>query len=117
MIALNTALAFDIFGSVNSTHNGRHAHGERHWRFGDFSHNASCAIFATKSMTKGGCISGVVPTVSHCDHNKHDIDVLAMEQGLTDLHGLVRATAPLSLSRVACFGSIVICFATTTRMH
>jgi succinyl-CoA:acetate CoA-transferase len=55
---------------------------------GDFARNASCAIFATKSVAKGGRISSIVPMVPHCDHNEHDVDIIVTEQGLADLRGL-----------------------------
>jgi succinyl-CoA:acetate CoA-transferase len=54
---------------------------------GDLTRNVSCAIFATKSIAKDGCISSVVPMVPHCDHNEHDVDVVVTEQGLADMRG------------------------------
>lgn len=88
IIAINTALEFDIYGNVNSTHvtgtkmmNGIGGSGE-------FTRHAHIAIFVTKSIAKGGDISSVVPMVSHCDHAEHDIDILVTEQGLADLRGL-----------------------------
>ncbi|MFM0154115.1 acetyl-CoA hydrolase/transferase family protein [Paraburkholderia sediminicola] len=88
LIALNTALEFDIYGNVNSTHVGGTHMMNGIGGSGDFARNASCAIFAMKSMAKGGCISSVVPMVPHCDHNEHDVDVVVTEQGLADLRGL-----------------------------
>ncbi|WP_153101933.1 acetyl-CoA hydrolase/transferase family protein [Paraburkholderia hayleyella] len=88
LVALNTALEFDIYGNVNSTHVGGTHMMNGIGGSGDFSRNASCAIFATKSMAKGGRISSVVPMVPHCDHNEHDVDVVVTEQGLADLRGL-----------------------------
>jgi len=88
LIALNTALEFDIYGNVNSTHVGGTHMMNGIGGSGDFARNASCAIFATKSMAKGGRISSVVPMVPHCDHNEHDVDVVVTEQGLADLRGL-----------------------------
>lgn len=88
LIALNTALEFDIYGNVNSTHVGGTHMMNGIGGSGDFSRNASCAIFATKSTAKDGRISSVVPMVPHCDHTEHDVDVVVTEQGLADLRGL-----------------------------
>ncbi|WP_027212234.1 acetyl-CoA hydrolase/transferase family protein [Burkholderia sp. WSM2232] len=88
LIALNTALEFDIYGNVNSTHVGGTHMMNGIGGSGDFARNASCAIFASKSVAKGGRISSVVPMVPHCDHNEHDVDVVVTEQGLADLRGL-----------------------------
>jgi len=88
LIAINTALEFDIYGNVNSTHvlgtkmmNGIGGSG-------DFTRSARIAIFVTKSVAKDGKISSVVPFVSHVDHIEHDVDVLITEQGVADLRGL-----------------------------
>ena len=88
IIAINTALEFDMYGNVNSTH----VCGTRMMNgiggSGDFARNAHLAIFVTKSIAKDGAISSVVPMVSHVDHNEHDVDILVTEQGLADLRGL-----------------------------
>lgn len=96
IIAINTALEADIYGNVNSTHvmgtdmmNGIGGSG-------DFARNAYLAIFATKSIAKGGNISSIVPMVSHVDHTEHDVDILVTEVGLADLRGL----APRERARV-----------------
>lgn len=88
LICINTALEFDIYGNVNSTHvcgtdmmNGIGGSG-------DFARNAHLAIFVTKSTAKNGDISSVVPMVAHVDHTEHDVDVLVTEVGLADLRGL-----------------------------
>ena len=61
IIGINTALEFDIYGNVNSTH----VCGTRMMNgiggSGDFARNAHLAIFVTKSIAKGGAISSVVP--------------------------------------------------------
>jgi succinyl-CoA:acetate CoA-transferase len=88
LIALNTALELDIYGNVNSTHVGGTHMMNGIGGSGDFAPNASCAIFATKSVAKDGRISSVVPMVPHVDHNEHDVDVVVTEQGLADLRGL-----------------------------
>lgn len=96
IIGVNTALEFDIYGNVNSTH----VCGTRMMNgiggSGDFARNAHLSIFVTKSIAKGGAISSVVPMVSHVDHTEHDVDILVTEQGLADLRGL----APRERARV-----------------
>ena len=88
IIAINTALEFDMYGNVNSTH----VCGTRMMNgiggSGDFARNAHLAIFVTKSIAKNGVISSVVPMASHVDHNEHDVDILVTERGLADLRGL-----------------------------
>ncbi|MDO9321771.1 MAG: acetyl-CoA hydrolase/transferase family protein [Pseudomonas sp.] len=88
IIAINTALEFDLYGNVNSTHVGGTKMMNGIGGSGDFARNAHLAIFVSKSMAKGGAISSVVPMVSHVDHTEHDVDILVTEQGLADLRGL-----------------------------
>lgn len=88
IIAINTALEFDIYGNVNSTHVTGTKMMNGIGGSGDFARNALISIFVTKSIAKNGAISSVVPMVSHHDHTEHDIDVLVTEQGLADLRGL-----------------------------
>ena len=96
IIGVNTALEFDLYGNVNSTH----VCGTRMMNgiggSGDFARNAHLSIFVTKSIAKGGAISSVVPMVSHVDHTEHDVDILVTEIGLADLRGL----APRERARV-----------------
>jgi succinyl-CoA:acetate CoA-transferase len=96
IIGVNTALEFDLYGNVNSTH----VCGTRMMNgiggSGDFARNAHLAVFVTKSIAKGGAISSVVPMVSHVDHTEHDVDILVTEIGLADLRGL----APRERARV-----------------
>lgn len=88
LITINTALEFDIYGNVNSTHvSGTHMMNGIGGS-GDFARNAHLSVFVTKSIAKGGAISSVVPMVSHVDHTEHDVDVLVTEHGLADLRGL-----------------------------
>ncbi|WP_407314130.1 acetyl-CoA hydrolase/transferase family protein [Pseudomonas sp. nanlin1] len=96
VIGINTALEFDIYGNVNSTHIGGTRMMNGIGGSGDFSRNAHLAIFVTKSIAKGGAISSIVPMVSHVDHTEHDVDILVTEQGLADLRGL----APRERARV-----------------
>ncbi|MGG0718054.1 acetyl-CoA hydrolase/transferase family protein [Robertmurraya massiliosenegalensis] len=88
LISINTALEFDIYGNVNSTH----VSGTRMMNgiggSGDFARNARLAIFVTKSIAKDGKISSIVPYVSHTDHTEHDVDIVVTEQGYADLRGL-----------------------------
>jgi len=88
IISINTALEMDIYGNVNSTHVcGTHMMNGIGGS-GDFARNAHLSIFVSKSTTKNGRISRVVPMVSHVDHVEHDVDVLVTEWGLADLRGL-----------------------------
>lgn len=88
IIGINTALEFDIYGNVNSTHVCGTKMMNGIGGSGDFARNAHLAIFVTKSIAKGGDISSIVPMVSHVDHSEHDVDILVTEQGLADLRGL-----------------------------
>jgi succinyl-CoA:acetate CoA-transferase len=88
IIGINTALEFDIYGNVNSTHVGGTHMMNGIGGSGDFARNAYMSIFVTKSVAKGGAISSVVPMVSHVDHTEHDVDILVTEAGLADLRGL-----------------------------
>lgn len=85
VIAMNTALEADIFGSVNSTH----VLGTRMMNgiggSGDFTRNAYISIFSCPSVSKGGLISNIVPMVAHPDHSEHSVDILVTDQGIADL--------------------------------
>lgn len=97
IITINTALEFDIYGNVNSTHvNGTHMMNGLGGS-GDFARNAFISIFVTKSTAKGGKLSSVVPMVAHTDHTEHDVDVLVTEIGLADLRGLAPRERALSV--------------------
>lgn len=96
LISINTALEFDIYGNVNSTHVSGTKMMNGIGGSGDFARNARLAIFVTKSIAKDGDISSIVPFVSHVDHTEHDVDVVVTEQGYVDLRGLApRERAPL----------------------
>ncbi len=88
VIAMNTAIEFDIYGHVNSTN----IMGSRMMNgiggSGDFTRNGYISIFTTVSTAKNGDISSVVPFVSHVDHTEHDVEVFVTEQGLADVRGL-----------------------------
>jgi succinate CoA transferase len=94
LIACNTALEFDIYGNVNSTHVAGTKMMNGIGGSGDFARNAAYTIFVTKSHARNGTISSVVPMVSHHDHTEHDVDVLVTEQGLADLRGLAPRERP-----------------------
>ncbi|WP_343315992.1 acetyl-CoA hydrolase/transferase family protein [Brucella sp. BE17] len=96
IIGINTALEFDIYGNVNSTHVDGTMMMNGIGGSGDFARNAYISIFVTKSEAKNGAISSVVPMVTHVDHTEHDVDILVTEQGLADLRGL----APRERARV-----------------
>lgn len=96
IIGINTALEFDIYGNVNSTHVCGTKMMNGIGGSGDFARNAHLSVFVTKSIAKGGAISSVVPMVSHVDHCEHDVDILVTEMGLADLRGL----APRERARV-----------------
>jgi succinyl-CoA:acetate CoA-transferase len=96
IIAINTALEFDIYGNVNSTHVCGTKMMNGIGGSGDFARNAHLAIFVTKATAKNGAISSVVPFVSHVDHTEHDVDILVTEHGQADLRGL----APRERARV-----------------
>lgn len=87
-LAMNTAIEFDIYGNVNSTHilgtkimNGIGGSC-------DFARASYLSIFCTASTMKDGAIGCVVPMCSHIDQTEHDVDILVTEQGLADLRGL-----------------------------
>lgn len=88
IIAINTAIEFDIYGNVNSTHlcgtkimNGIGGSG-------DFARNAYLSIFVAQAASKNNHVSHVLPMVSHTDHTEHDVDILVTDIGLADLRGL-----------------------------
>src|SRR5690625_6634292 len=102
LISINTALEFDIYGNVNSTHVGGTKMMNGIGGSGDFARNARLAIFVTKSIAKNGDISSVVPFASHVDHTEHDVDVIVTEQGYAELRGLApRERVPLIIENCA----------------
>ncbi len=88
VIALNTAIEFDIYGHVNSTN----IMGSRMMNglggSGDFTRNAYLSFFTTVSTARNGDVSSIVPFVSHVDHTEHDVEIFVTEQGLADVRGL-----------------------------
>jgi len=88
VIAINTAIEFDIYGNVNSTHIGGTKIMNGIGGSGDFARNAYLSIFVAQAASKGNNISHVLPMVSHTDHTEHDVDILVTDIGLADLRGL-----------------------------
>ncbi len=88
IIAINTAIEFDIYGNVNSTHIGGSKIMNGIGGSGDFARNAYLSIFVTQAASKDNKISHVLPMVSHVDHTEHDVDILVTDIGLADLRGL-----------------------------
>lgn len=88
IIAINTAIEFDIYGNVNSTHISGSKIMNGIGGSGDFARNAYLSIFVTQAASKENAISHVLPMVSHVDHTEHDVDILVTDIGLADLRGL-----------------------------
>lgn len=88
VIAMNTAIEFDIFGHVNSTHTVGTKMMNGIGGSGDFARNGAYTFFFTSSVAKGGDISSIVPMCSHIDHTEHDTDVFITERGVADVRGL-----------------------------
>src|SRR5262249_44347992 len=88
VIAMNTALEFDLYGHVNSTHVMGRTMVNGIGGSGDFARNAYLAIFMCPSTAKEGSVSTVVPMCTHVDHNEHSVSVVVTEHGLADLRGL-----------------------------
>lgn len=88
VIGINTAIEFDIYGNVNSTHISGTKMMNGIGGSGDFARNAYLSIFVCQAASKENKISHVLPMVSHVDHTEHDVDILVSDQGLADLRGL-----------------------------
>ena len=88
VLAINTALEIDIYGHVNSTHLMGSQLMNGVGGSGDFERNGSVSFMVTPSTAKNGCISAIVPMVSHVDHSEHSVDVVVTEQGLVDTRNL-----------------------------
>lgn len=87
VISMNTAIEADIYGNVNSTHICGTKMMNGIGGSGDFTRSAYISIFSCPSTAKGGCISSIVPMVSHQDHSEHSVNVVITEQGIADLRG------------------------------
>ncbi|UHQ98526.1 acetyl-CoA hydrolase (plasmid) [Natrinema zhouii] len=87
VIGVNSAIEFDIYGNVNSTHVGGTRMINGVGGSGDFNRNALLTICALPSTHDDGEISRVIPMAFHVDHTEHDIDVFVTEQGVADVRG------------------------------
>ena len=87
LIAMNTAIAVDLYGCVNSSHIGGTRLMNGIGGSGDFARYAYISIFRCPSPHKGGAISSIVPMVTHADHTEHDVRVVVTEWGVADLRG------------------------------
>ena len=88
IIAMNTAIEFDIYGHVNSTHIMGSKMMNGIGGSGDYARNGYFTVFCTSSTAKGGAISSIVPMCSHIDHTEHDTHIFVTERGLADVRGL-----------------------------
>ncbi|MBN2802345.1 MAG: succinate CoA transferase [Deltaproteobacteria bacterium] len=88
VVAMNTALEFDIFGNVNSTHVLGSMMMNGIGGSADFTRNAYIPIFMSPSTAKDGNISSIVPMVTHTDHSEHSTKIFVTEQGLADVRGM-----------------------------
>lgn len=88
VIAMNTAIEFDIYGDVNSTHIMGTKMMNGIGGSGDFARNAYLTCFFSTSTAKDGAISSIVPMVSHHDHSEHDTAIFVTEIGVADVRGL-----------------------------
>lgn len=88
VVGVNSAIEFDIYGNVNSTHVGGKRMINGVGGSGDFNRNSLITVCALPSTHNGGEISRVVPMTFHVDHTEHDVDVFVTEQGVADVRGL-----------------------------
>ena len=88
VVGVNSAIEFDIYGNVNSTHVGGKRMINGVGGSGDFNRNALVTVCALPSTHADGEISRVVPMTFHVDHTEHDVDVFVTEQGVADVRGL-----------------------------
>ena len=102
VIGVNSAIEFDIYGNVNSTHAGGKRMINGVGGSADFNRNSLVTVCALPSTLDGGDISRVVPMAFHIDHTEHDIDVFVTEQGVADVRGLSPVErAELTIERCA----------------
>ncbi|WP_208288447.1 acetyl-CoA hydrolase/transferase C-terminal domain-containing protein [Halobacterium sp. R2-5] len=88
VVGVNSAIEFDIYGNVNSTHVGGKQMINGVGGSADFNRNSLVTVCALPSTLKGGEVSRVVPMAFHVDHTEHDVDVFVTEQGVADVRGL-----------------------------
>lgn len=87
VIGVNSAIEFDIYGNVNSTHAGGKRMINGVGGSADFNRNSLVTVCALPSTLDDGDISRVVPMAFHVDHTEHDVDVFVTEQGVADARG------------------------------
>lgn len=87
VITINTALEVDICGNVNSTHVMGTKMMNGVGGSADFARNAYTSVFICPSIAKKGCISAIVPYVTHVDSSEHSVMIVITEQGVADLRG------------------------------
>jgi succinyl-CoA:acetate CoA-transferase len=88
VVGVNSAIEFDIYGNVNSTHVGGQRLINGVGGSADFNRNSLVSVCALPSTLDDGAVSRVVPMAFHVDHTEHDIDVFVTEQGIADVRGL-----------------------------
>lgn len=88
VVGVNSAIEFDIYGNVNSTHVGGKRMINGVGGSGDFNRNSLVTVCALPSTHDDGAVSRVVPMTFHVDHTEHDVDVFVTEQGVADVRGL-----------------------------
>lgn len=87
VISLGNAIEVDIYGNANTSHVMGSKVVNGIGGGGGFAHNSYLSIMLLPSQAKKGAISSIVPMVTHCDINEHEIDVIITENGLADLRG------------------------------
>jgi len=87
VIGVNSAIEFDIYGNVNSTHVAGKRMINGVGGSADFNRNALVSVCALPSRLNED-VSRVVPMTFHVDHTEHDVDVFVTEQGVADVRGL-----------------------------
>jgi succinyl-CoA:acetate CoA-transferase len=97
VIAINTALEFDIYGHANSTHQLGTQMMNGIGGSGDFMRNGYLTIFTTESTAKADKISRIVPMCSHVDSTEHDIHIFITEWGVADMRGLAPRERPRAI--------------------
>lgn len=87
VVGVNSAIEFDIYGNVNSTHVGGTRMINGVGGSADFNRNSLVTVCALPSRLNDD-VSRVVPMTFHVDHTEHDVDVFVTEQGVADVRGL-----------------------------
>ena len=87
VVAVNSALAVDLYGHANATHLGGTGIVSGVGGSGDFARAAHLSVLALPSTAAGGDVSRVVPMARHVDHTEHDVDAVVTEFGVADLRG------------------------------